>query len=200
MRSFSIPLTMVLMLAFAACGGDDAADEAAPADTTAAEGAPGGAAAGTETATTTIGGPATAATTAEEIGAPEPPDGYPVDSRPADAAKLAKIEYASPGTVTETAQFYDSQMQAARRVELEVAGDNIVVYALSPQTTITNATSYTDVQRLLEERTEPIVVISPWTMQRNDPLIDDVRKAGFTAQADKLMLTKSKVTVVYAVR
>lgn len=199
MRSFSIPLTMFLVLAFLACGGDDAADEAAPADTTAAEGAPGGAA-GTETATTTTGGPATAATTAEAIGAPEPPDGYAVDSRPADAGMLARIEYASPGTVAETAQFYDSQVQAARRVELEVAGDNIVVYAMSPQTTITNATSYTDVQRLLEERTEPIVVISPWTIQRNDPLIGDLRNAGLTAEADNLMLTKSKVTVIYAVR
>jgi len=200
MRSLSITLTTFLVLAVLACGGDEAADEAAPADTTAADATPGGAAAGTETATTTIGGPATAATTGEAIGAPEPPDGYAVDSRPADAGMLARIEYASPGTVAETAQFYDSQMQAARRVELEVAGDNIVVYAMSPQTTITTATGYTDVQRLLEARSEPMVVISPWTMQRNDPLIGDLRNAGLTAEADNLMLTKSKVTVIYAVR
>jgi hypothetical protein len=102
--------------------------------------------------------------------------------------------------VAETAQFYDSQMQAARRVELEVGGDNIIVYALSPGTAITTATSYTDVERLMNERTEPMVVVSPWTMQRNDPLIGDLRSAGLTAEADRLLETKSKVTVIYAVQ
>jgi hypothetical protein len=190
-------LAVLVALTLVACGGGDGTDEGAPADTTA--GAPGGAA-GTETATTTTGGPATVATSSEAIGAPEPPQGYAVDSRPADGAMLAKIEYASPGTVAETAQFYDSQMQAARRVELEVGGDNIIVYALSPGTAITTATSYTDVERLMNERTEPMVVVSPWTMQRNDPLIGDLRSAGLTAEADRLLETKSKVTVIYAVQ
>lgn len=191
-------LAVLVALTMVACGGGDGSDEGAPADTTA--GAPGGAAAGTETATTTTGGPATVATSSEAIGAPEPPQGYAVDSRPADGAMLAKIEYASPGSVAETAQFYDSQMQAARRIEVEVGGDNIVVYALSPATTIATATSYTDVERMLNERTEPMVVVSPWSMQRNDPLIGDLRSAGLTAQADRLLETKSKVTIVYVVQ
>lgn len=190
MQFRTLPVVLALMLL--ACGGQEA-EEGETSD------APGGAA-GTDAATTVTGGPATVATSAEAIGAPEPPQGYAVDSRPADGAMLAKIEYAAPGAVTETAQFYDSQMQAARRIELEVAGDNIVVYALNPGTAITTATSYTDVQRLLEERTEPMVVISPWTMQSDDPLIGDLRSAGLTAEADRLMQTKSKVTVIYAVQ
>jgi hypothetical protein len=189
---------MIVVLALAACGGGDEQD-AGGADTSAT--APGGGAAAEGAAPTTVDGAAPAvATTGEAIGAPEPPGGYAVDSRPTDGAKLAKIEYASPNTVLEAAGFYDTQMSAARRVQIDVAGDDIVVYALSPQTTLNASTTFTDVERLLDERTEPIVVISPWTMQRNDPLIQDLRGVGQTAQADALLGTKSKVTVIYAVR
>ena len=197
-------LTLFLVALFvAACGDREDVEEApAAADTSdVALGAPDGAAAAEEAAATTIvGGPPTAATTAEAIGAPEPPGGYAVDSRPADAAMLARIEYASPRTVPEAAEFYDTQMSAARRVQLDVAGDDIVVYGLSPQTTVGAGTTWTDLQRLLDQRTEPILVISPWTMQRNDPLIADLRGIGQTAQADALLMTRSKVTVIYALR
>lgn len=190
-------VTMIVVLALAACGGGDEQDSGA-ADTSAT--APGGGAATEDAAPTTIGGAGRAAATGDAIGAPEPPGGYAVDSRPTDGAKLAKIEYASPNTVQEAAGFYDTQMSAARRVQIDVAGDDIVVYALSPQTTLNASTTFTDVERLLDERTEPIVVISPWTMQRNDPLIQDLRGIGQAAQADALLQTKSKVTVIYAVR
>jgi hypothetical protein len=202
MRSRTFTLLLVTALV-AACGDREDAEEApGAADTTetASEGAPGGGAAAEEAAATTIGGAPTAASTAEAIGAPEPPGGYAVDSRPADGAMLAKIEYASPKTVPEAAEFYDTQMGAARRVQLEVAGDDIVVYGLSPQTTVGAATTWTDLQRLLDQRSEPILVISPWTMQRNDPLIADLRGIGQTTQADALLMTRSKVTIIYAVR
>ncbi len=195
MRTFT-PSTLLVVLLLA-CGGNDEGEETpGVADTTAT--APGGAVGTEESAVTTIGGPATTATSSADIGAPEPPDGYPIDSRPADAGKLARIEYVSPRTVGETTSFYDSQMHPQRRVELEVAGDNIVVYATRPGTAITTALTYTDLQRLLEERTEPMVVVSPATLQRDDPLIADLRSAGLNQQADDLLLTKSKVTVIYA--
>lgn len=43
-------------------------------------------------------------------------------------------------------------------------------------------------------------MISSWRMQRNDPLIRDLRSAGLQDQADQLLNTSSKITVVYAVR
>lgn len=191
----SLTLLLFVLLAPVACGDrepDDASDDA----TASGDQVPGGAAG--ESATSEPGR-GSVASTAEAIGAPEPPGGYAVDSRPTDGAKLAKIEYASPNTVVETAEFYDTQMDAPRRVQLEVAGDDIIVYGLSPGSTVSAATTYTDLVRLLDERTEPIVVISPWTMQRNDPLIADLRGIGQAAQADALLNTKSKVTVVYAI-
>ena len=201
MQNRTLTLFLVALLV-AACGDREDVEEApAAADTSdVALGAPDGAAAAEEAAATTIGGAPTAASTAEAIGAPEPPGGYAVDSRPANGAQLAKIEYASPKTVQEAAEFYDTQMSAARRVQLDVAGDDIVVYGLSPQTTVGAGTTWTDLQRLLDQRSEPILVISPWTMQRNDPLIADLRGIGQTAQADALLMTRSKVTVIYAVR
>jgi len=201
MQNRTLTLFLVALLV-AACGDREDVEEApAAADTSdVALGTPGGAAAAEEAAATTIGGAPTAASTAEAIGAPEPPGGYAVDSRPANGAQLAKIEYASPKTVQEAAEFYDTQMSAARRVQLDVAGDDIVVYGLSPQTTVGAGTTWTDLQRLLDQRSEPILVISPWTMQRNDPLIADLRGIGQTAQADALLMTRSKVTVIYAVR
>jgi hypothetical protein len=184
-----LTLLLFVLLAPVACG-DREPDEASDDATASGDQVPGGAAG------TSVSGQV--ASTAEAIGVPEPPGGYAVDSRPTDGAKLAKIEYASPNTVLETAEFYDEQMNAARRVQLEVGGDDIIVYGLSPESTVSAATTYTDVERLLDERTEPIVVISPWTMQRTDPLIQDLRGIGQAAQADALLSTKSKVTVVYA--
>ena len=188
-----------------ACGDRDEEPETAPPlespDTAAAASAPGGGSAAERSAPTTIGERgATVATSASAIGAPEPPGGYAVDSRPASDAGLAKIEFASPQTVAEAAQFYDTQMQSTRRLELDVAGDNVIVYALAPSTKITAASTIQDVQQMLDEASEPMIVIGPWTMGRNDPLIRDLRSAGQTGQADALMQTRSKVTVVYAVR
>jgi hypothetical protein len=192
-----------------ACGERERSPEEAPPlespDTAAAavapggEGVPGGGTAASDAATTTIAGRPTTATTAAEIGAPEPPGGYAVQSDPATEGRLASIEYATPNTVAEAAQFYDTQMQSARRLELDVAGDNVVVYALRPGTKITAATTIQDVERMLDSPTEPMVIIGPWTLGRNDPLIRDLRSIGQNTQADALLQTRSKVTVVYAV-
>ncbi|HUP19929.1 MAG TPA: hypothetical protein VM778_08250 [Gemmatimonadota bacterium] len=196
------PLTIVLIASLLACGeGAPEEDEAAPADTVAEATLGGGA--GTDPAVgdeTTTGGDPTVAASADATGAPTPPGGYAVDSRPAEGARLARIEYASPMTVAEVAQFYDSQINAARRVEVDVAGDNLVAYGLGANTTMGAATTAQDIERLLGQRSEPIVVIGPWQMQRNDPLLRDLRDAGLNDEADQLMNTKSKVTVIYAVR
>ena len=206
MRAVSLAM-LAAVLVIASCRDRAEEPETAPpaADTTAAgttAGAtPGGGASAAEPAETTIGGEgATTATSAEETGAPQPPGGYAVESRPAAGGQLASIEYASPRTVREAAEFYDTQMQAARRVELDVAGDNVVVYGLSPNTSIDAATTIQDVERLLRERSEPLLVIAPWTMGRNDELVRALRDIGQATQADALLMTRSKVTVVYAVR
>lgn len=203
MTKWSIPLCAALLLA-AACGRKEPAEETgAPATDTVAM-APGGAETASpappESAATTTGGEATTAASAAMTGAPAPPGGYAVESMPAEGGQLAEIEYASPKTVAEVAEFYDAQIQSARRVEVDVAGDNLVAYGLSTGTTLSAATTAQDIQRLLDQRTEPVVVISPWTVQRNDPLIRDLRNAGLNEQADQLLETKSKVTVIYAVQ
>jgi hypothetical protein len=45
-----------------------------------------------------------------------------------------------------------------------------------------------------------MVVVSPFTMQANDPLISDLRDVGQQTQADALLNTRTKITVVYAVQ
>lgn len=195
-----IPILALLLLA-AACGEDRPTDDAdSTADTTAAM-TPGGAAGGdaAEVATTT-GGAATTATTAEATGAPSPPDGYAVESQPASEGALATIEYLSPRTVTEVAEFYDSQIPTERRVVLDVAGDDVVAYGLGSGSTIGPATRIQDVERLLDQRSEPMVVVAPHQLQATDPLIGDLREIGQQAQADELLQTRSKITVVYAVQ
>lgn len=182
-----------------ACGDRTADEDADTADTTAMT--PGGAVGTTdESAATTTEGTVTVAADAAATGAPAPPGGYALDSRPAAGGQLARIEYASPRTVMEVAEFYDGQIQSPRRVELDVAGDNIVVYALSPNTTVGPTTSFVQLEQLMDQRSEPMVVVSPSTMQRNDPLIGDLREAGQAAQADALLNTRSKITVIYAVQ
>jgi hypothetical protein len=196
---WTLPFCFALGVVFA-CGGSDEGDEVAPEDTLASAGAtPGGAGGAVSTEETTVGAEATTAATVEATGAPAPPDGYAFDSRPAGEGQLAVIEYASSKTVDEVGAFYESQIDAERKVELEMAGDNMIAYGLSAASTIGPATTPMDVQRLLEERSEPILVVSPWKMQRDDPLIGDLREAGLATEADRLLNTKSKVTVVYAV-
>lgn len=195
-----IPIFALILVLVPACR-NDAADTDDAADTTAmtpggATGSPGGA---EGTATTTTEGAATTATTAEATGAPSPPEGYAVESRPAANGALATIEYVSPRTVMEVAEFYDGQLSTSRRVELDVAGDNVVAYGLGPSSTIGPATRIQDVERLLDQRTEPMVVVSPHTMQASDPLIEDLRGVGQQTQADALLNTRSKITVIYAV-
>ena len=195
-----IPILALILVLVPACR-NDAEDTDDAADTTAmtpggATGGPGGA----ETATTTTEGTATTATTADATGAPSPPEGYAIESRPAANGALATIEYVSPRTVMEVSEFYDRQMPTDRRVELDVAGDNVVAYGLGPSSTIGPATTIQDVERLLDQRTEPMVVVSPHTMQASDPLIGDLRGVGQQTQADALLNTRSKITVVYAVQ
>lgn len=194
-----IPILGLTLLTIA-CGGDDATDDAAPADTSETAMTPGGASgdpAGDD-ATTTTGGEATTATTAEATGAPSPPEGYAVESQPAAGATLATIEYVSPRSVTEVAQFYDARIPTQRKVALDVAGDDIVVYGLAGSSTIGPATRIQDVERLLDERSEPMVVVAPHRLPANDPLIGDLREIGQSVQADALLQTQSKITVVYA--
>lgn len=197
----SIALALILALA-AACGQDEPADdEIAPGDTVGMALEPGGAASGdAEETPTTTEAPATTASSPEATGAPSPPEGYAIESRPAQGGALAVIEYVSPRTTAEVSEFYDRQMQSARRVVLDVAGDDIVVYGLGANTTIGPATRIQDVERLLDQRTESIVVVAPHRMQSSDPLIRDLRDAGQQAQADALGQTRSKITVVYAVQ
>lgn len=189
-------LAMMLVLT-SACGRESTED----ADTTALE--PGGATgggAGDDAATTTTGGGATTAATVEATGAPSPPQGYAVESRPATDGALATIEYLSPQTAAEVAEFYDGQIQTDRRVQLDVAGDDVVVYGMGASSTIGPATRIQDVERLLDERSEPMVVVGPFQMQAEDPLIGDLRSAGQQTQADALIETKSKITVVYVIQ
>lgn len=208
MRGLLSILGLAIVL-LAACERERPADDAAgTADTSGAALTPGGAAAGGGAGeadavpgeATTTGEEATTAASPEATGAPSPPGGYALDSRPAADGMLARIEYASPKTVSEVAEFYDSQIQARRRVELDVAGDDMLVYGLSSSTTVGPTTTAMDIERLLDQRSEPMVVVSPWTMQRDDPLIGELRDIGQGAQADALLDTRSKVTVIYAVR
>ena len=193
MRWLSI-LALTLLLA-AACGRENAEDS------TDTELTPGGGVAGDEDAvTTTTDAPATTATTAEATGAPSPPDGYAVESRPAAEGTLAAIEYVSPRTVDEVAAFYDGQVPTDRRIQLDVAGDDVYAYGMGAGSTIGAATTIQDVDRLLDERSEPMLVISPYQMQDDDPLIRDLVDMGQQAQADALKNTRSKVTVVYAIQ
>lgn len=211
MRSGTIPFCALLVAALACGGGEEPGpQDTLPVQETTAM-TPGGAegettrereteseeAAGEET---TIGGEATTATTTTATGAPAPPGGYAVESRPAEDGRLARVEYASPKTVAEVAGFYDGQIQTPRKVEVDIAGDNLVAYALSAGTTLSASTTAQEIERLLDQRSEPVVVVSPWQMQRNDPLIRDLREAGMQDQADQLLNTKSKITVIYTVR
>jgi hypothetical protein len=200
MRWISI-LAMILVLAPAcqrepASDGDQAGDSGATLE-------PGGAAKGgrAENATaTTTGGGATTATTAEATGAPSPPSGYAVESRPAGKDALAMIEYVSPRTVAEVAEFYDREIPTDRRVEIDAAGDDIVVYGLDPRSTIGPTTQIQDVERLLDRRSESMVVVAPHRLESDDPLVQDLRGIGEQAQADALLQTRSRVTVVYSVQ
>jgi hypothetical protein len=195
-----IPILALVLLA-SACGGDDSTDDGAPpADTTALE--PGGGTSGATDAepATTTGGEATTATTVEATGAPSPPEGYAVESQPAGGGQLATIEYLSPRPVTDVSAFYDRQLPSDHRVRLDVAGDDIVVYGLGSGSTIGPATRIQDVERLLDQRSEPMVVVAPHRLQAEDPLIGDLREIGQQAQADALLGTQSKITVVYAVQ
>jgi hypothetical protein len=194
-----IPILALIFVLAPACQRDSASEDDQPAtlEPGGATGAPG---AGAENTETTTGGGATTATTAEATGAPSPPSGYAVESRPAANGVLATIEYVSPRTVAEVAEFYDREIPTDRRVELDVAGDDIVVYGMGSTSTIDPATRIQDVERLLGQRSEPMVVVAPHRMQSNDPLIQDLREVGQQSQADALLGTRSKVTVVYAVQ
>lgn len=194
-----IPLLALILALLPACGGETAEDADQTADTIALE--PGGGIAGAEDAvTTTTDAPSTTATTAEATGTPSPPDGYAVESKPAGNGTLATIEYLSPRTTAEVAEFYDRQVQTNRRVQLDVAGDDIVIYGLGASSTIGPATRIQDVERLLDERSEPMVVVAPHRLQADDPLLGDLRSVGQQVQADALIGTKSKITVVYAIQ
>jgi hypothetical protein len=197
-----IPIVALVLFLAPACERESSEVADQPADTTALVpgGATEGGAAGTEEVATTTTGTSTTATTAEATGAPSPPAGYAVESRPAAAEALATIEYVSPRTVDEVAEFYDRQVQTNQRIQLDVAGDDIVVYGLGAGTAIGPATTIQDVERLLDERTEPMVVVAPYRMQDDDPLIRDLRDIGQHAQADALIGTRTKVTVVYSVQ
>lgn len=191
------PILALILVLTLACE-RETSEDASQSDTTALE--PGGGVPGTgDAATTTTGGGATTATTAEATGAPSPPAGYAVDSKPASGSAMATIEYVSPRTVAEVAEFYDGQIQTNRRVQLDVAGDDIVVYGMGARSTIGPATRIQDVERLLDERSEAMVVVAPHRMQADDPLIGDLRGVGQQTQADALIETRSKVTVVYTV-
>lgn len=208
MKRGTIPCCALLVVALACGNGEepDVQDTAPVEDTTAMT--PGGAEAGGPAAetdagaeeATTMGGETTTATSPTATGAPAPPGGYAVESRPAEGGRLARIEYASPRTVDEVAAFYDGQIQTSRKVEVDVAGDDITAFALSSGTTLSASTTIQDIERLLDQRSEPIVVVTPWQIQRDDPLIRDLRDAGLADQADQILNTKSKITVVYAVR
>jgi len=199
--AFALLLVLVL-----ACGQDNPSeDDVIPADSAGVALEPGGGTGGASGAAedaveTVFDESSTTATTPEATGAPSPPQGYAVESRPAQNGALAVIEYVSPRTTTEVAEFYDRQVQSARRVHLDVAGDDIVVYGLGANTTIGPATRIQDVERLLDQRTESMVVVAPYRMQADDPLIRDLRDAGQPAQADDLLDTRTKVTVVYAIQ
>ena len=191
-----IPILALILLLAPAC-------EREPSEETAAdtELAPGGGLPGSEDeVVTTTDAPATTATTVEATGAPSPPEGYAVESRPAADGTLAAIEYVSPRTVTEVAAFYDGQVPTDRRVQLDVAGDDVYAYGMGEGSTIGAGTTIQDVERLIEARTEPMIVITPFQMQDDDPLIRDLVDMGQQAQADALKNTRSKVTVVYRIQ
>ncbi len=191
-----IPILALTLLLASACEREPSED--ASADT---ELAPGGGVPGSEDAVvTTTDAPATTATTVEATGAPSPPEGYAVESRPAADGTLAAIEYVSPRTVEEVAAFYDGQVPTDRRVQLNVAGDDVYAYGMGAGSTIGAGTTIQDVERLLDARSEPMLVISPHQMQDDDPLIRDLVDMGQQSQADALKNTRSKVTVVYRIQ
>jgi hypothetical protein len=196
-----IPLVALVLVLAPACERESSEVTDQPADTTALVpgGGTEGGATGAEDVATTTTGTSTTASTAEATGAPSPPEGYAIESRPAAAEALATIEYVSPQSVQQVAEFYDRQVQTTRRVQLDVAGDDIVVYGLGSGTAIGPATRIQDVERLLDERSEPMVVVAPFQMQDDDPLIRDLRDMGQQAQAEALIGTRTKVTVVYTV-
>lgn len=215
MRRF-VPLCVSLVLV-SACGGDERPVEETVPDTATvtpmpegeapeAERAPGSPVGeeeeepATEEETTLAEGETRIAASPAETGAPTPPGGYAIDSQPAESGRLARIEYVSPRTVPEVAEFYDGRIDPARKVEIEVAGDDLIAYGLSPNTTLRAGTTAPELERLLNQRSEAIVVISPYRMQRDDPLIRDLRAAGQPEQVRALLDTRSKITVVYAVR
>lgn len=191
-----IPILALTLLLAPACEREPSEDAAADTEL-----APGGGVPGSEDAVvTTTDAPATTATTVEATGAPSPPEGYAVESRPAADGTLAAIEYVSPRMVGEVAAFYDGQVSTDRRVQLNVAGDDVYAYGMGEGSTIGAGTTIQDVERLLDARSEPMIVISPHQMQDDDPLIRDLVDMGQQAQADALKNTRSKVTVVYRVQ
>ena len=191
-----IPILALTLLLAPACERDQSEDAAEDAEL-----APGGGVPGSEDAVvTTTDAPPTTAATVEATGAPSPPEGYAVESRPAADGTLAAIEYVSPRTVDEVAAFYDGQVSTDRRVRLDVAGDDVVAYGMGESSTIGAGTTIQDVDRLVAERSEPMIVISPFQMQDDDPLIRDLVDMGQQAQADALKNTRTKVTVVYAIQ
>ena len=122
-----IPILALTLLLAPACEREPSED-ASSADT---ELAPGGGVPGSEDAVvTTTDAPATTATTVEATGAPSPPEGYAVESRPAAEGTLAAIEYVSPRTVDEVAAFYDGQVPTHRRVQLDVARPDLYDYGM----------------------------------------------------------------------
>ncbi|HJR52674.1 MAG TPA: hypothetical protein VJ982_03055 [Gemmatimonadota bacterium] len=192
-----IPILALTLLLAPACERETSEDTAS----TDTELTPGGGVAGDEDAVvTTTDAPATTATTVEATGAPSPPEGYAIESQPAAEGTLAAIEYVSPRTVDEVSAFYDGQISTDRRVRLDVAGDDVFAYGMGEGSTIGAGSTIQDVERLLDARSEPMIVISPFTMQDDDPLIRDLVDMGQQGQADALKNTRSKVTVVYRVQ
>ena len=116
-----IPLVALVLVLAPACERESSEVTDQPADTTALVpgGGTEGGATGAEDVATTTTGTSTTASTAEATGAPSPPEGYAIESRPAAAEALATIEYVSPQSVQQVAEFYDRQVQTTRRVQLD---------------------------------------------------------------------------------
>lgn len=146
----------------------------------------------------TLGGEAPRQAFDEDVASP--PGAYVVESHAGESGKLPMIEYATPRTVQAIAEFYDGQLAGVTRVELEVADQTLIAYGLGRSTSLGETTTFSDLQRLLETRTERIAVVSPWTMSPDDPLIRDLVSEDLEAEAEALLQTRSKVTIVYAPR
>lgn len=196
----------VALLGAVACGEPDGGEVPAPgapgeAPTRVEEPAAEAPAVDTAAASDTAGTAAdTAAAAPGSASAPAPPGGYALESRPAGAGRLARIVYASPRITPEVARFYDETIRASRRIEIDIAGDNVVAYALSPATALGPGTTEEEIAALLERRAEPIVVVEPWTPRPDDPLVMDLHDAGQHERAEELLDSRSRVTIVYAVR